>query len=146
MGSHSQKVPEHPIWYFQIGVALPHLHNAEKLLLFMCSGFSMKVGADTTSLTSSCSLRMSYKGMCHSSHMEMLEGSKCLGSEGLTDSLHQCHLVQCQCMFLHYIWWIWHLSFISMISEDGTDWVLGGPRGLGITVLYRNPGEGGNAS
>ena len=46
MGSHPWKLPEHPVQYFQIGIALSHLHNAEKLLHLHAPRFSIKMGAN----------------------------------------------------------------------------------------------------
>ena len=74
-----------------------------------------------------------------------VEGSKHLGSEGsMTPYINVIwfNAISCSCNALV----IWHPSSIFMTSEDGTDWAEEGLEGLGITVLHRDPGEGGNSS
>ena len=53
-----------------------------------------------------------------------------------------CNANACSCNVLV----IWHHLSVSMTSEDGTDWAEDSLGSLGITSLYRDPGEGGNAS
>ena len=74
-----------------------------------------------------------------------VKGSRHLGSERSTTpciNVIWCNASACSCNALV----IWHPSFISKTSEDGTDHAKEGLGGLGITALHIDPGEGGNAS
>ena len=97
MVSHSQKLSQHPIWYFQIGIALSPSQCWEAAA-FMCSRFSIKVGVNTQA-----DLKVFFKDELQG-HVPLISPEDVVGSRILDlridNSLCQCHLVQCQCMFL----------------------------------------------